>query len=500
MERERENILLKILDTCKDYSKCQSFFIEGVSYSYADLMSRVRGIYSLIESSACQEVGIVGENRIETYASVLATLLSGKTYVILHPLYPAARNRKIADASGIQLLLYAGDGLSDECCSNNVRKQCTVGINNENLSLISRDSVASIQQTNNAYIMFTSGSTGEPKGVPISYSNLNAFYNAYKELGWQLDETDRMLQVFELTFDLSVVSTLYPLTIGASVYTVGQGDMKYTKVFELLEEEHLTFAAVPSSLLQFLSPYFNEINLPELKYVGLAAEAAYVTLIERFMKCAPNAKFFDLYGPTETTIYCTSYPIPANGCKHHNGMISIGKPFKGIQVLLRDENGKMIPEGEEGELWVSGEQVMKGYWHDEKRSAEVLVNVDGTIYYKTGDLCKFDADGDIIYCGRKDSQVKIQGFRVELSEIEYAAKHFYADAVAVVAIPLYDAERNCTIHLVVESSDKQTASLLDYLKTYLPSYMMPKQIHFMDKFPLNASNKIDRKLIATTIH
>lgn len=246
-----------------------------------------------------------------------------------------------------------------------------------------------------------------------------------QQLGWQLGPTDRMLQMFELTFDVSVVSTLYPLTIGASVYTVGTGKLKYMRVYELMEDEELTFAAMPPSLLQFLSPYFDEIHVPKLKYLIVTAEAANADLLQRFRNCAPNAEFVNLYGPTEATIYCTSYRIPEEGCKQHHGMVAIGQPFAGLDAIIMDEQETPVPTGEQGELWISGEQVMQGYWHDEEKSRQVFARFNGKTYYKTGDLCSIDPDGDIIYRGRKDYQVKVQGFRVELSEIEYRAKSFF---------------------------------------------------------------------------
>ena len=131
----------------------------------------------------------------------------------------------------------------------------------------------------NAYIIFTSGSTGEPKGVPISRRNLNAFYTAYHRLGWQLDENDRMLQMFELTFDVSIVSFLYPLTLGACIYTVSPEGVKYINVIETLEKYDLTFAAVAPSLLQLLRPYFPEIHLPALRYLVVTAEASDAELL-----------------------------------------------------------------------------------------------------------------------------------------------------------------------------------------------------------------------------
>mgnify|MGYP000113805659 FL=1 len=209
-----------------------------------------------------------------------------------------------------------------------------------------------------------------------------------------------MLQLFELTFDVSVVSFLYPLTLGACIYTVSPEGVKYINVIDILEKYRLTFAAVAPSLLQLLLPYFPEIQLPELKHLVVTAEASDIELLSAFRKCAPNARFMNLYGPTEGTIYCTAYPIPASACMHHHGMAAIGKPFDGIDTLILDEEGKPLPAGETGELWISGDQIMAGYWNAPDKSKECLVQVpDGKIYYRTGDLCRKDTDGDIIYCG-----------------------------------------------------------------------------------------------------
>lgn len=344
-----------------------------------------------------------------------------------------------------------------------------------------------------AYIIFTSGSTGEPKGVPISRKNLNAFYRAYSALGWELDENDRMLQMFELTFDVSVVSFLYPLTLGACVYAVPQKGMKYLNVLDIMERHRLTFAAVAPSVLRLSRPYFGEISFPDLRYLIVTAEATDVNLLDEFRPCIPNAKVINLYGPTEATIYCTSYVIPAEGAKHHNGMAAIGKPFQGMDYMIASPSGKQLPTGETGELWIAGPQLMSGYWCAPEKTAECFVtDSSGKLYYRTGDLCLADTDGDIIYCGRKDTQVKIQGFRIELGEIEYHVKSFYRHTCNALVLPVYTPDGNCELHLVIEKDAEETENLERYMQSHLPSYMLPRHIHFIHCFPQNNSNKIDR--------
>lgn len=488
-------MLADILDAAGRHSGRPAINIGGCSYSYGQLMMHVRHICSLLGRTEETTIGIAAEDTLETYASILAALFSGVTYVILHPEYPAERNSKIAELAGVGTLLY---------CARCGGADGIPGINYIRTS--AQDIPEDLPECNitftdsPAYIIFTSGSTGEPKGVPISRENLNAFYEAYGKLGWELDENDRMLQMFQLTFDVSVVSFLYPLTIGACVYTVPPGGLKYLNVIDTVERGKVTFAAVAPSVLRLLRRYFDEISLPHLRYLALTAEAADAGLIDDFRKCIPNARIVNLYGPTEATIYCTSYTVPETGCKHHNGMISIGRPLSGITAATADGDGVILPEGETGELWISGPQVMQGYWNDAAKTEKCFAHTpDGRLFYRTGDLCFIDSDGDIIYCGRMDNQVKIQGFRIELSEIEYRARLFSGNKCDTAAVVIDGAEGESELHLAVTGVTGNIYGLDNYLRRHLPYYMIPKQIHVLTEFPQNTNNKTDRKEICQII-
>lgn len=460
------------------------------TYTYQDLFGLAGSICETLRDLKEDIIGITAENSIETYASILAVLFSGKTYVMLHPDYPAERNCRIARQSGIGLLLYSGEnGNMLPADINAIR----VSFPSHRPALPSGIVPYEVNPDVPAYIIFTSGSTGEPKGVPISRKNLNAFYQAYRALGWELDENDRMLQMFELTFDVSVVSFLYPLTLGACVYAVPQTGMKYLNVLDIMERHRLTFAAVAPSVLRLSRPYFGEITFPDLRYLIVTAEATDVSLLDEFRPCIPNATVINLYGPTEGTIYCTSYVIPAEGAKHHNGMAAIGKPFQGMDYMIASPSGERLPAGETGELWIAGPQLMSGYWCAPEKTADCFVTDSfGKLYYRTGDLCLADTEGDIIYCGRKDTQVKIQGFRIELGEIEYHVKAFYGHTCNALVLPVYTSDGSCELHLVIEKDAEETESLEWYMQSLLPAYMLPRRIHFIHRFPQNNSNKTDR--------
>lgn len=489
-KKNDEDMLAVIARASICHAMRPALVIDDQAYTYRELFGLAGSICETLRNLKEDIIGITAENRVETYASILAVLFSGKTYVILHPDYPAERNCRIARQSGIGLLLYSGEDVNMLPADISAMR---VSFSSHRPALPSAIVPYEVNPDVPAYIIFTSGSTGEPKGVPISRKNLNAFYRAYSALGWELDENDRMLQMFELTFDVSVVSFLYPLTLGACVYAVPQKGMKYLNVLDIMERHRLTFAAVAPSVLRLSRPYFGEISFPDLRYLVVTAEATDVNLLDEFRPCIPNATVINLYGPTEATIYCTSYVVPAKGAKHHNGMAAIGKPFQGMDYMIASASGKQLPAGETGELWIAGPQLMSGYWCAPEKTAECFVrDSSGKLYYRTGDLCLADADGDIVYCGRMDTQVKIQGFRIELGEIEHHVRAFYRHTCNALVLPSHTPDGNCELHLVIEKDAEDTEKLERYMLSRLPSYMVPRHIHFIPCFPQNNSNKIGR--------
>jgi len=478
-----------------------AFFIKGKYISYDELDKRIGGITETIQTNikgSGQCIGIIEKDNIQTYASLLAVLLTGNTYVIINPNNPADRNLKIIQTTEMGFILS-----SDQSDSDDYLTICKI-INTNDLANDEGivDIPIKICEDQLAYIIFTSGSTGEPKGVPITHKNLNAFYEAYNHIGFQLTCEDRMLQVFDLCFDPSVVSTLHPLTLGACIYTVNQIDVKYTQVYELLEDEELTFAAIPPSLLSYLQPYFDEIDLPSLRYLILTAEASRQQLIAGFSSCIPNAEIVNLYGPTEGTIYCSCYKVPQNNAKHYNGMLAIGTEFAGTTAIVVNDNNQEVKTGQKGELCISGDQILNAYWKNPEKTAEVTLDIDynGTSmrFYRTGDLCYKDETGCIFYCGRLDYQVQIQGFRIELNELEQAVRQFHITGDNVT-LPHTNAIGNLELHLFLEKFDASVDHLMTSLKELLPPYMVPHKTHIVNNFPLNTSGKIDRKQLLTLI-
>lgn len=486
-------ILFSVLKSIAQYVNRNAFYINGIHYVYQQFAQRISAIREQIRDMQSKEqvFALAIHDDLDTYASIFALWMEGKAYVPLHPNQPLERNLNIIQQIGLSNVL--------DSVSQSVFDGLSLNVMHTNKYVYTDDYLDNWVETNDdvlAYILFTSGSTGVPKGVQITRGNVAAFMDSFWITGINITEEDRCLQVFDLTFDVSVQSYLVALTRGACVYTVPYGQVKYLYAASLIQEQKITFGAMAPSMLTYLRPYFNEFDATSMRTTILTAEACPVDLIDDWFKCAKNTEIYDFYGPTEATIYCTYYKLTrgANNLSL-NGIISIGKPLANVQAIIMREDGQLVVGQAKGELCVAGGQVTPGYWNNEEKNASSFFVRDGVRYYHTGDLCYWDESGNILYCGRIDQQAKIQGFRVELGEIEYHAREFYNKEYRVVAIAFDNAQKLTEIALFIESEEQDVQALLTYLRSKMPHYMIPSRIIFESNFPLNKSEKIDRKTL-----
>lgn len=490
------SFILSIEKSFAENKENNAFFINGVNHKYSELSQSILNIRSAIKDKISDEekiVGIIANDDLETYAAIFALWFEGKAYVPINPENPVERNKLIIQEALINTIIDS---------SNDAQfKEYNLIDSSKSYNLDFDTSIKQVDDKELVYILFTSGTTGKPKGVPISRENLNGFIDAFWDMGYDIDTNDRCLQMFELTFDLSVMSYLIPLSKGSCVYTIPKDKIKYSYIFELMEEQQLTVALMVPSILHYLRPYFDEIDLPLMKYSLFCGEALPLDITLEWSKCLPNARITNVYGPTEDTIFCTYYDYKRETKnKSHNGVLSIGKSMKDNFTVLIDENQNILSHGNSGELCLGGIQLTNGYWMNEEKNKEAFFYKDykdkSQRFYKTGDLCIEDEEGDLLYLGRLDFQTKIQGFRVELSEIEYYAKEFLSK-VNVVVLALVDELGNTELAMVIESKEFAIKDLIDNMKLKLPIYMIPKKIAFITTFPLNVNGKIDRKKLGT---
>jgi D-alanine--poly(phosphoribitol) ligase subunit 1 len=474
-----------------------AFCIAGKFYSYRELEISIGKIQSkILEHVAASHVniGIVTYDDIETYASVLAVLFLGHAFVPVHPLHPRERNRSVILQAELPVLLSSADGETE----NYFSAFATIVKTGNHLPAAAFVRVP-LSSQQHAYILFTSGSTGVPKGVPVTVGNLNAFLEAFFALGYRLDQRDRFIQMFDMTFDLSIMSYMAPLCIGACVYTLPVDSIKYVEVYKLLEQYKITFALLVPSILTSLRRYFSEIQLPDLKYSLFCGEALVEDVTLEWSSCVPGALVQNAYGPTETTIFCMTGNVNRDAKnKSVNGILSIGKPMKNTDAGIFSEGLALLPPNEKGELCLAGGQVTPGYWKNEAQNKKSFFNFKGNRYYRTGDVCFMDEEGDYFFCGRTDAQVKINGYRVEPGEIEHHAREFLKNH-SVAAIAAETTEGMTEVFLFVENHAGDFTGLVSYLKTKLPDYMLPTRYLNVSSFPLNANGKLDRKALMKTI-
>ena len=467
----------------------------GSSYSYHQLAQLVTAIQQRLSLHALPDrVGVLTGDEAHTYAALLAIMGLGKTYVPLNRHHPAERNAQIIADAGLSLILAAEP---DQIAGS--LPAATPLLSLDNLPLAEgQPEVQAVRPDDLAYILFTSGSTGRPKGVPITYQALHHFLHTVTDPAlWQLGPEDRFLQMFDLTFDLSVYSYLVPLCMGASTYIVPHTGISYMHIYSLLEEEALTIALMVPSVLAYLRPFFDEIRLPALRYSLFCGEALPHTLAADWYRCLPHARLENVYGPTEATIFCLRYPWQpaAAEAESHQGVVPIGQPMPGVHTCVVDEDGQPVAAGSVGELCLAGVQLTPGYWQQPQLSSRDFFAHAGTRYYRTGDRVRLNEHGNYLYLGRTDQQVKIDGYRVELGEIEHHARQ-YTGLAQLAVVPVSQGS-STSLHLYLEGYTGPLEPLRAHLASQLPPYMQPRAIHTLARLPLNANGKIDRKALAS---
>jgi amino acid adenylation domain-containing protein len=343
-----------------------------------------------------------------------------------------------------------------------------------------------------AYILYTSGSTGVPKGVMLSHRNALAFVRwAAAEI--DVGVGDRLSSHAPFHFDLSTFDLFGAACGGAAVVLVPREKSVFPiELSRFISDAGITiWYSVPSVLTLLALRGGLEKGAPaRLRAVLFAGEVFPTKHLSRLMTLLPDARFYNLYGPTETNV-CTWYEVP----RDHGELpdpIPIGKPIPGVEVRVEDDAGNVVRTGGWGQLVVQGPTVMRGYWGDAERTARVLRSNSGTRAYLTGDLVRVGPDGAIEFGGRRDSQIKTRGYRVELGEIEVAL-NAHEDVVecAVVAVPDELATNRLKAFVVAEGL--QAADLSSWCRQRLPRYMVPDEFELRDDLPKSSTGKIDRR-------
>jgi amino acid adenylation domain-containing protein len=424
-------------------------------------------------------IAVISDSSIEYIIALIGILRIGATWVPIDENYPKERINKMLEISQADMIIDINNNFD-------LKNSFTfLELINEK---ISADFVIDLNVNKTAYIIFTSGSTGTPKGVPISYLSLEN-YLTWCNKTFDYNDSDKFIQTSSISFDASLRQILSPLICGGTVYPLAKKIKREPRdLFRFVQKNEITIWSSVPSLWSVFVEYSETIDykdLPYLRMIKVGGEILTTNLVEKTQNIFKGVKIVNLYGPTETTINST-YHIIDKKLDINTKSIPIGKPSSNLFCSVHDELGELVLLGELGELYVSGIGLTSGYINDvELNSKKFFIDEHGIRYYKTGDIVSQNENYEYIFHGRKDRQIKIRGFRVELGEIENILLNHKNISNAYVKF-----ENNILIGFI-ESELKDIDIFKGYLKDKLPEYLIPNKIIILKKFPLLENGKID---------
>ncbi|QEN04710.1 amino acid adenylation domain-containing protein [Thiospirochaeta perfilievii] len=479
------------------YAEDRAVSFRDRSLTYYELNKKANHLgIELMKRGAGNETPIILilNRSLEMMISILAVLKTGSCYLPLSTEHPISRTKKIIELSGASIILHNMNRFEDypsTIYNIDVRDIVYPQADVPNLNI-------DVKPNNLAYILYTSGSTGEPKGVMIEHrSVINRLL--WMQNSYPIGKDDRLLQKTPYTFDVSVWELFWWYFNNSSVhFLVPSGEKEPEAIVNDIRDNSITtIHFVPSMLSLFLEHVirgnlYNDIKT--LKRVICSGEALSLHNVKEFYKyiTANNGTtLHNLYGPTEATVDVTSY----NCSGDEKEFIPIGKGIDNVDLYILDKSGKVLPKGVVGELFIGGVCLARGYFNRSELTEEKFKynQYVGKRLYNTGDLAEFLEDGNIKYHGRVDHQVKIRGNRVELGEIESLILKY--DGVSEVAVIAPKDERgNAYLGAYFVALNRLShEKIRHYIQKELPTYMVPSYFVQMDKFPLTSSGKLDRK-------
>ncbi len=460
-----------------------------LTYQELDLQSSKLASY-LKQAGAGPEqmVGIYLDRGIAMVVGLLGILKSGAAYLPMDPLFPYERLQYMLDDGEAGILLTEERLKSDfPEFSGKV-----IAIDTDWEQILNTDSDFSgitIDSNALAYTIYTSGSTGKPKGVQIEHrSVVNFLLSMQREPG--LSSSDTLLAVTTLSFDISILEIFLPLITGAKLLLVTkEQSMNGTFLLKTIKDEQVTvMQATPSTWRIMLDSGWDEkLDLKVL----CGGEALPHDLAKQLI--ARTSSLWNVYGPTETTIWSTTKNIG------EEDRITIGRPLNNTQVYITDPRGNLAPKGVIGELCIGGDGVARGYLNRPELTADRFIknpwsNIGHARIYRTGDLARILNNGEIECLGRLDNQVKIRGYRIELGEIESSLSAHQAIRDCVVEVKGTGVLDSRLVGYLISEEDRPSVDELKALvKNQLPDYMVPTHLMFLDEFPKTSNGKIDRK-------
>ncbi len=437
-------------------------------------------------------VGICVDRSLEMIVGVLGILKAGGAYVPLDPTYPIERLAWMLKDAQVPVLLTQQHLVSQlppnaatiVCLGQNLTQQSTA------------NPISNTTPDNLVYVIYTSGSTGQPKGVMIEQRSL-VNYTQAAIANWKLNRGDRVLQFASFSFDTSAEEIFPCLTSGATLVLRTETLISSIAAFlQTCKAQKLTVLDLPTAYWHELTAGLAQaqLTLPDsVRLVIIGGEKAQIDRLTLWQQVSDRVRLLNTYGPTEATIVATQWE-----CKSALS-VPIGAPISNVQIYVLDSGLQPVPIGVSGELYIGGVGLARGYRDRPDLTAEKFIShpfTPGARLYKTGDWGRYLPDGNLEYLGRIDNQVKLRGFRIELSEIELALNSHDSIQTAIVRLREDSSSKRLVAYLVLQSEQTlDVTTLRGYLKEKLPEYMVPAAFVVLDALPLTPNGKIDHSLL-----
>lgn len=482
------------------------------SFSYEELNRRANQIARCLRAKRHHSdgllVGLCVERSFELIAAVFGILKAGGAYLPLDPTYPQDRLTLMIEDAEPDIIL-TQQSVKASLPPSSVESVCLDEAANF-AELDVSNLPEEVEADSLAYIIYTSGSTGRPKGVMIEQGALSSFVRSATQV-YGIEASDRVLQFASISFDVAA-EEIYPCLVAGGTLVLQTPDMmsSISTFLRICGDRGVTILDLPTAFWHVMVAELcadPEMQVPSgIRSIIFGGEAVNGERVrqwqQRFAADDHKIQLINAYGPTETTVDAIVYPIPqhASPSETASHSIPIGKPLPNVTAYVLDEQHKQLEVGKEGELYIGGPHLARGYLHRADLTAErFIANPFGEgRLYKTGDWCRISPDGNIEYLGRIDSQVKLRGFRVELGEIEAVLleQPGVQEAVVVVNCDASEQQRLVAYMVMAASDCFDELRLRDVLQSKLPHYMVPSAFVELDALPLTPSDKVNRKTLA----
>lgn len=524
------NLKEALLEAFNQYKNKIAIKTSNEDISYNELYKRSISIADFISKNKYKKVAILGYRSVNVYAVILAAIFANQTYVPLNPRFPEKRTIEMILDSDVDAIIVCKECAaylkkllkeakidkeliiedSDKFCEQDFSKESSYNITRlsftaSNKTEIGESSKIDFDENKPIYVIYTSGTTGKAKGVIVSYFHFFSYIEKILNY-YNFNENDVFSQMSEITFDLSLQDLCSSILSGGTLIPIPK-EYLFCPAPIISKFKITVFHAVPYVIsmlkkMEMLEPeLMNSIRISI--FVG---EPLWYEQVRDWIKSCPNSIVYNTYGPTETTVIIMRYKVydpkimTIDSLKELEGVVPLGTTFPRAKAGIFNDYNVELAKNEIGQIYLAGDQVGLGYLNSKEKTNEAFLNLDGTLWYKTGDNGYVDDNGNFIFKGRRDDQVKINGFRVDLLEIDEKLR--LASKRRAMSIPLRN-ELNQITNLVAavegDEDNKIKDDIVSTLKNYLPFYMQVHDIVFIKEFPVNYNGKLDRKALTQQV-